>query len=243
LPVKMRLHRVGAKHQPSYRIVVTPALTPRDGSYLDQVGFYNPRTDPATIRIDNEKAVSWLLKGVQPTDRVLRLLASVAIDPAAIRRGEPIPTELPAKPERKQRAKKAAETAAQAEAPAGEAATPTAVEAPAEAAEARSAAGEPETPAVAEDDETRNEAGPVQAAQAEANVEVPAAEESPVATGAATVVEPETNANQGAGEALAATASDSAAETEAEPSGEAAEGEAKPARKRAPRKKASDTEE
>ncbi|HZT95522.1 MAG TPA: 30S ribosomal protein S16, partial [Chloroflexota bacterium] len=60
LPVKIRLHRVGAKHQPSYRIVVTPALTPRDGSYLDQVGFYNPVTEPTTLRIDNEKTIAWL---------------------------------------------------------------------------------------------------------------------------------------------------------------------------------------
>lgn len=94
MSVKMRLHRVGARHQPSYRIVVTPALSPRDGSYLDQVGFYNPRTEPATIRIDNDKVVNWLRKGVQPTDRVARLLASVSIDPAAVRRGESVPPSV-----------------------------------------------------------------------------------------------------------------------------------------------------
>jgi small subunit ribosomal protein S16 len=79
LPVRMRLHRVGARHQPSYRIVITPALTPRDGKYLDQVGFYNPVTEPATIRIDEEKAREWLRRGVQPSDRVRRLLETVNI--------------------------------------------------------------------------------------------------------------------------------------------------------------------
>ncbi|GEM_PF-544181 len=91
MPVKMRLHRVGAKHQPSYRIVITPALSPRDGSYLDQIGYYNPVTEPATISIDSEKAIAWLKKGVQPTDRVARLLSSVSIDPSSVRKPEPVP--------------------------------------------------------------------------------------------------------------------------------------------------------
>lgn len=86
MPVKMRLHRVGAKHQPSYRIIISPALAPRDGSYLDQVGFYNPRTEPATLDINSEKAVAWLRKGVQPTDRVAKLLAQVNIIPGEVRR-------------------------------------------------------------------------------------------------------------------------------------------------------------
>ena len=86
MPVKIRLHRVGAKHQPSYRIVVTPALTPRDGSYLDQVGFYNPVTEPTTLRIDNEKTIAWLRKGAQPTDRVARLLKAVDIIPSEVRK-------------------------------------------------------------------------------------------------------------------------------------------------------------
>ncbi len=86
VPVKMRLHRVGAKHQPSYRIIISPALAPRDGSYLDQVGIYNPRTEPATLEINNEKAIAWLRKGVQPTDRVAKLLAQVDINPSEVRR-------------------------------------------------------------------------------------------------------------------------------------------------------------
>ncbi len=77
---------MGAKHQPSYRIVITPALTPRDGSYLDQVGFYNPVTEPMTLRIDNAKAIAWLRKGAQPTDRVVRLLKSVDIIPEDVRK-------------------------------------------------------------------------------------------------------------------------------------------------------------
>jgi small subunit ribosomal protein S16 len=102
LPVRMRLHRVGAKHQPSYRIVVTPALTPRDGSYLDQVGYYNPRTEPPTVNIEIDKVVSWLQKGVQPSDRVIRLLETVNIVPEAVRRGEPIPTEPIVRKDRRQ---------------------------------------------------------------------------------------------------------------------------------------------
>lgn len=109
MPVKMRLHRVGAKHQPSYRIVITPALTPRDGSYLDQVGFYNPVSEPATITIDNEKAIAWLRKGVQPTDRVARLLAKVDIDPAKVRKPEEVPAEPAAKRTRMKRAQAVAQ--------------------------------------------------------------------------------------------------------------------------------------
>lgn len=117
----MRLHRVGAKHQPSYRIIISPALAPRDGSYLDQVGFYNPRTEPATLEINNEKAVAWLRKGVQPTDRVAKLLAQVNINPSEVRRpaGAAAPVEEPVaadvgeevapKPARKRTTKKVTE--------------------------------------------------------------------------------------------------------------------------------------
>lgn len=74
MSVKLRLRRMGAKHQPSYRIVVADSRSPRDGRYIDQVGFYNPLTNPATINIDQEKAVDWLRRGAEPTETVAILL-------------------------------------------------------------------------------------------------------------------------------------------------------------------------
>lgn len=89
MPVKIRLRRMGAKHQPSYRIVVADSRSPRDGRYLDQVGFYNPLTNPAEIRIDQEKAIDWLKRGAEPTDTVAKLLTKFAITPESARTGKP----------------------------------------------------------------------------------------------------------------------------------------------------------
>src|SRR4051812_12027345 len=89
MPVKMRLRRMGAKHQPSYRIVVADSRSPRDGRYIDQVGFYNPRTEPATITFDQTKAIDWLHKGAQPTETVAILLRKFDIDPGNARKGLP----------------------------------------------------------------------------------------------------------------------------------------------------------
>lgn len=72
--VKIRLRRIGARQQPSYRIVVTDSRTPRDGAYIEAIGFYNPRTEPETIQIDEERALYWLSVGAQPTEAVARLL-------------------------------------------------------------------------------------------------------------------------------------------------------------------------
>jgi small subunit ribosomal protein S16 len=88
LTVKMRLRRMGAKHQPSYRIVIADSRAARDGRYIDQVGFYNPLTNPAEIRINREKAVDWLHKGAQPTETVAILLNKFDIDIAAARKGQ-----------------------------------------------------------------------------------------------------------------------------------------------------------
>jgi small subunit ribosomal protein S16 len=77
---------MGAKHQPSYRIVVADSRSPRDGRYLDQVGFYNPRTEPATITIDEAKAIDWLRKGAEPTETVEILLKKRDIDPVVVRK-------------------------------------------------------------------------------------------------------------------------------------------------------------
>jgi small subunit ribosomal protein S16 len=72
--VKLRLMRMGKKKQPTYRVVAADVRSPRDGRFIEIVGIYDPRTEPSEIRIDNDKAVAWLSKGAQPTDRVRRLL-------------------------------------------------------------------------------------------------------------------------------------------------------------------------
>ena len=86
MPVKIRLRRMGAKHQPSYRIVVADSRSPRDGRYIDQVGFYNPLTNPAIINVNKEKAIDWLRRGAQPTDTVAKLFTKFDIDPVAVRK-------------------------------------------------------------------------------------------------------------------------------------------------------------
>lgn len=72
--VKIRLKRMGAKKTPFYRIVVADSRYPRDGRFIDQIGTYNPLTDPSTINVDSEKALKWLSQGAQPTDTVKELL-------------------------------------------------------------------------------------------------------------------------------------------------------------------------
>jgi small subunit ribosomal protein S16 len=74
LAVKIRLTRLGAKKRPFYRIVVANSSSPRDGRFIDQVGYYDPLTDPATVKIDAEKAVMWLRRGAQPTETAASLL-------------------------------------------------------------------------------------------------------------------------------------------------------------------------
>ncbi len=74
MAVKMRLRRMGQKKAPFYRIVVADSRYPRDGRFIEQVGYYNPMTDPAEVVIDAEKAAQWLKNGAQPTDTVRALL-------------------------------------------------------------------------------------------------------------------------------------------------------------------------
>jgi len=74
--LRIRLRRVGAKKRPSYRIVVADARAPRDGSFVDQVGHYDPMTDPPTIVLDDAKVQEWLRKGAQPSEPVERILHS-----------------------------------------------------------------------------------------------------------------------------------------------------------------------
>lgn len=72
--VRIRLRRQGAKKQPSYRVVVADQHSPRDGRILENIGFYNPRTDPETVSIDVERVRYWLSEGAQPSESVARLL-------------------------------------------------------------------------------------------------------------------------------------------------------------------------
>jgi small subunit ribosomal protein S16 len=71
--VKIRLMRTGMKKAPSYRVVVADARSPRDGRIVENIGWYNPRTEPSTIVVDEEKAIKWLLIGAQPSDSVRQL--------------------------------------------------------------------------------------------------------------------------------------------------------------------------
>ncbi len=72
--VKIRLRRMGAKKSPFYRVVVADSRFPRDGRFIEELGTYNPLTEPAEIKIDNDRALEWIKKGAQPTDTVKALL-------------------------------------------------------------------------------------------------------------------------------------------------------------------------
>ena len=74
MAVKIRLTRMGKKKQPTYRIVVVDSRKPRDGAYIEQIGRYDPRQEPSLIEIDNDRALDWLQKGAQPTERAQKLL-------------------------------------------------------------------------------------------------------------------------------------------------------------------------
>ncbi len=74
MAVKLRLMRMGKTKQPTYRVVAADSRSPRDGRFIEIVGTYEPRQDPSVIKIDNDKAVAWLRKGAQPTERVQKLL-------------------------------------------------------------------------------------------------------------------------------------------------------------------------
>ncbi|MCX7715279.1 MAG: 30S ribosomal protein S16 [Clostridia bacterium] len=79
MAVKIRLRRMGAKKAPFYRVVVADSRYPRDGRFIEEIGTYNPLTDPATINIDSEKAKKWIGNGAQPTDTVRALLKKSGI--------------------------------------------------------------------------------------------------------------------------------------------------------------------
>ena len=79
MAVKIRLKRMGAHKAPFYRIVVADSRSPRDGRFIEEIGYYNPTTDPTTIKIDAEKANQWVKNGAQPSDTVKRLMVKAGI--------------------------------------------------------------------------------------------------------------------------------------------------------------------
>jgi len=139
--VRIRLRRVGAKKQPSYRVVVADSESPRNGRFIETIGFYNPRTDPPTVEIKAERALHWLQHGAQPSDPVARMLRNLGIMDkfARLKAGADMETLLAELAEEKAAAEKrmAEQRAALEEAPEAEEAGPAEEEvAEAEAEEA-----------------------------------------------------------------------------------------------------------
>ena len=153
--LKIRLARVGKKKQPTYRVVIADARAPRDGRYVEIVGTYNPRTEPTSFMIDEEKVKSWLSKGAQPTMIIHKLLAKQGLMQA--------PVFPPPKPKA---------------APEPPAARPAAAAPVAAAPAAATAVAEPEAAAVAEPEAAVEEAPATEPEQpaAEPEAEAPAAE-------------------------------------------------------------------
>ena len=79
MAVKIRLRRMGQKKAPFYRVVVADSRCPRDGRFIEEIGYYNPLTEPAEIKIDAEKAKKWIANGAQPTETVKSLLKKSGI--------------------------------------------------------------------------------------------------------------------------------------------------------------------
>lgn len=79
MAVKIRLKRLGAKKSPFYRIVVADSRAPRDGRSIEEIGYYNPLTEPVTVKIDEEKALDWMSKGAKPSDTVRNIFSNEGI--------------------------------------------------------------------------------------------------------------------------------------------------------------------
>lgn len=79
MAVRIRLRRMGAKKAPFYRMVVADSRMPRDGRFVESIGYYNPTREPAVIEIDEEKALTWLSRGAKPSETALKLLKKVGI--------------------------------------------------------------------------------------------------------------------------------------------------------------------
>ncbi|MFZ5966353.1 MAG: 30S ribosomal protein S16 [Bacillota bacterium] len=79
MAVKIRLKRMGAKKKPFYRLVVADSRSPRDGRFIEEIGYYNPVSEPVDVKIDDEKAMKWLKNGAQPTDTVRDLFKKYGV--------------------------------------------------------------------------------------------------------------------------------------------------------------------
>lgn len=79
MAVKIRLKRMGQKKAPFYRIIVADSRSPRDGRFIEEIGTYDPSTEPSTVKVDDELAKKWLSNGAQPTDTVARLFKNAGI--------------------------------------------------------------------------------------------------------------------------------------------------------------------
>ena len=135
--LRIRLRRTGKKKQPSYRVVVADSRAPRDGRFVETIGFYNPRTDPPTFRIDEERALYWLSQGAKPSEPVARLLEKQGTLErfARLKAGEDLESLLAEAAEQRRAAEEAAievEKAPPEEAPEAEEAAIEAEETPAE---------------------------------------------------------------------------------------------------------------
>jgi small subunit ribosomal protein S16 len=171
--VKIRLKRMGTTKRPVYRLVVADSRSPRDGRFIESIGFYDPLPNPAVVTIDAERVQLWLRRGARPSDSARQLLVKegiLAARPFKITPRAEVAAE-PAKPAAKAEAKTEAAPEAAAEAATEEA--PAAEEAPAEAPAA-------EEPAVAETAAAAEETAVVEAAAAEPAIEGADAEEPAV---------------------------------------------------------------
>ena len=80
MAVKIRLTRLGKKKQPTYRVIVADERSPRDGRFIDELGFYDPTQEPSVVQIDTDKAKDWIAKGAKPTDTVAKLLKIAGLE-------------------------------------------------------------------------------------------------------------------------------------------------------------------
>lgn len=80
MAVKIRLRRMGAKKAPFYRVIVADSRSPRDGRFIEEIGYYNPTTEPVTLKIDSEKAAQWVKNGAQPTDIIKKLFEKAGVN-------------------------------------------------------------------------------------------------------------------------------------------------------------------
>ncbi|WP_257350120.1 30S ribosomal protein S16 [Pseudalkalibacillus decolorationis] len=79
MAVKIRLKRMGSKRSPFYRLVVADSRSPRDGRFIEEIGYYNPVTEPVDVKIDEEKALDWMMKGAKPSDTVRNLFSTAGL--------------------------------------------------------------------------------------------------------------------------------------------------------------------